>query len=177
MTGVCLFVCVVGPGFDSTSPAFLRSWASQACSSNIRYQALFTHSPKHPIHHAFTSLSANELHPDSPLTSSFRTFPTSHSHLPNPFCITSKSSHSRWNHASASHPYISLLTLISFHPSHLITYLLPDRPAAYLLLSTTLMTLASGVVRSSCLWSTSWLLFPSGQQCSHTGVVCPQIQG
>ena len=25
MTGVCLFVCVVGPGFDSTSPAFVRS--------------------------------------------------------------------------------------------------------------------------------------------------------
>ena len=42
----------------------------------------------------FTSLSANELHPDSPLTSSFRTFPTSHSNLPNSFCITSKSSHS-----------------------------------------------------------------------------------
>ena len=30
MTGVCLLVCVVGPVFDSTSPAFVRSRASQA---------------------------------------------------------------------------------------------------------------------------------------------------
>ena len=51
----------------------------------------------------------------------------SHSHLPKPFCITSKSSHSRWYHASAPHPYISLLTIIDFHPSLSITYLLPDR--------------------------------------------------
>ena len=29
MTGVCLFVCVIGPGFDSTSPAIVRSRASQ----------------------------------------------------------------------------------------------------------------------------------------------------
>ena len=29
MTGVCLFVCVVGPEFDSTSPAFVRRRASQ----------------------------------------------------------------------------------------------------------------------------------------------------
>ena len=36
MTGVCLFVCVVGPGFDSTSPAFVRSRASQAEGSNGR---------------------------------------------------------------------------------------------------------------------------------------------
>ena len=38
------------------------------------------------------------------------------------------------------------------------------------------MTLASGVVRCSRLWSTSQLLRPSGQQCSHSGGVCPQIQ-
>ena len=28
--GECLFVCVVGPGFDSTYPAFVRRRASQA---------------------------------------------------------------------------------------------------------------------------------------------------
>ena len=31
------------------------------------------------------------------------------------------------------------------------------------------MALASGGVRCSCLWSTSQLLRPSGQQCSHSG--------
>ena len=39
------------------------------------------------------------------------------------------------------------------------------------------MTLASGGVRCSRLWSTSQLLRLSGQQCSHSGRVCPQIQG
>ena len=34
-----------------------------------------------------------------------------------------------------------------------------------------------GGVRCSRLWSTSQLLSPSGQQCSHYGGVCPQIQG
>ena len=34
-----------------------------------------------------------------------------------------------------------------------------------------------GGVRCSRLWSTSQLLRPSGQQCSHFGGVCPQIQG
>ena len=34
-----------------------------------------------------------------------------------------------------------------------------------------------GGVRSSRLWSTSQLLRPSGQHCSHSGGVCPQIQG
>ena len=34
-----------------------------------------------------------------------------------------------------------------------------------------------GGVRCSRLWSTSQLLHPSGQQCSHSGGVCPQIQG
>ena len=34
-----------------------------------------------------------------------------------------------------------------------------------------------GGVRCSSLWSTSQLLCPSGQQCSHSGGVCPQIQG
>ena len=34
-----------------------------------------------------------------------------------------------------------------------------------------------GGVRCSRLWSTSRLLRPSGQQCSHSGGVCPQIQG
>ena len=36
MTVVCLFVCVVGPGFNSTSPAFVRSRASQAAESDGR---------------------------------------------------------------------------------------------------------------------------------------------
>ena len=36
MTGVCLFVCVVGPGFDSTSTVFVRSRASHAAGSNDR---------------------------------------------------------------------------------------------------------------------------------------------
>ena len=34
-----------------------------------------------------------------------------------------------------------------------------------------------GGVRCSRLWSTSQLLRPSGQQCSHSGGVCPHIQG
>ena len=34
-----------------------------------------------------------------------------------------------------------------------------------------------GGVRCSRLWSTSQLLRPSGQQCIHSGGVCPQIQG
>ena len=34
-----------------------------------------------------------------------------------------------------------------------------------------------GGVRCSRLWSTSQLLRSSGQQCSHSGGVCPQIQG
>ena len=36
MTGACLFVCVVGPGFDSTSPAFVGSRASHAAGSDGR---------------------------------------------------------------------------------------------------------------------------------------------
>ena len=47
-----------------------------------------------------------------------------------------------------------------------------------LLLSTPLpWPLLVGGVRCSRLWSTSQLLRPSGQQCSHSGGVCPQIQG
>ena len=34
--GGCLFVCVVGPGFDSASPGFVRSIASQAGGSDGR---------------------------------------------------------------------------------------------------------------------------------------------
>ena len=36
MTGVCLFVYVVGLGFDSTYPAFVRNRASQAAGSDCR---------------------------------------------------------------------------------------------------------------------------------------------
>ena len=39
------------------------------------------------------------------------------------------------------------------------------------------MTLASGGVQCSRWWSTSQLLLTSGQQCSHSGGDCPQIQG
>ena len=39
------------------------------------------------------------------------------------------------------------------------------------------LPLLVGGVRCSRLWSTSQLLRPSGQQCSHSGGVCPQIQG
>ena len=37
MTRACLFVCVVGPGFDSTFPVFLRSRASHAAGSDGRF--------------------------------------------------------------------------------------------------------------------------------------------
>ena len=36
MTGVCLFMYVVGTGFDSTSPTFVRSRASQEAGSDGR---------------------------------------------------------------------------------------------------------------------------------------------
>ena len=39
------------------------------------------------------------------------------------------------------------------------------------------MTLASGGSPMFSLVVTSQLLRPSGQQCSHSGGVCPQIQG
>ena len=39
------------------------------------------------------------------------------------------------------------------------------------------MTLASGGVRCSRVWSTSQLLHPSGHQGGHSGGVCPQILG
>ena len=39
------------------------------------------------------------------------------------------------------------------------------------------LTLASGGVRSFRLWSNSPPLRPSGQQCSHSSGVCPQIRG
>ena len=86
---------------------------------------------------AFAFLSSKVLHHVSPLISSFQTFPTSQSHLPILFCLTSKSSHSCWYHGSAPHPYISLFTTIVFHPSLPTTYLLPDLVAAYLTIPST----------------------------------------
>ena len=47
MTGVCLFVSVVGPGFDSTSPAFVRSSASQAARSDGRLAKNGNRPPPH----------------------------------------------------------------------------------------------------------------------------------
>ena len=44
-TGVCLFVCVVGPGFDSTFPAFVKKKASQTARSDDKNQE----SPPPPI--------------------------------------------------------------------------------------------------------------------------------
>ena len=111
-----------------TSDTMLSSYTSDTMLSS--YTILNSQSTIH-----FTSLSVNELLPDLPLTSSFCTFPTFHSHLPKLLCITYKSSHSRWYHASAPHSYISLLTTIVFHPSLPITYLLPDRSAAYVTIS------------------------------------------
>ena len=35
ITGVCLFLCVVGPGFDSTSPTFVRSRARQGATASL----------------------------------------------------------------------------------------------------------------------------------------------
>ena len=49
-------------------------------------------------------------------------------------------------------------------PAVVVVYLLP-------------WPLLVGGVWCSRLWSTSQLLRPSGQQCSHSSGVCPQIQG
>ena len=38
-SGECLFVCVVGPGFDLTSPTFVRSRACQEAASDARLAA------------------------------------------------------------------------------------------------------------------------------------------
>ena len=46
MTGACLFVYVVGPGFDSTSSAFVRSRTSHATGSD-RWLAQKTESGPH----------------------------------------------------------------------------------------------------------------------------------
>ena len=39
MTGVCLFVCVVGPGFDSTSPAFVV-WLTVSSAADMSTKAV-----------------------------------------------------------------------------------------------------------------------------------------
>ena len=70
----------------------------------------------------FASLSSNVLQPVSPMITSFLTFSTSQSHLPIPFCLISKSSHSFCYHANAPQPYISFLTTIPVHPSQPTTY-------------------------------------------------------
>ena len=56
----------------------------------------------------------------------------------------------------------------------LLTYVTPILVVVVYPLSWPLLV---GGVRCSRLWSTSQLLRPSGQQCSHSGGVCPQIQG
>ena len=67
--------------------------------------------------------------------------------------------------SSASHPDGPHGLHPSPHPSlYVVVYPLP-------------WPLLVGGVRCSRLWSTSQLLRPSGQQCSHSGGVCPQIQG
>ena len=91
--------------------------------SNMLYQSLTPNSLQTPlnIHFtiAFASLSSKLLHPVSLLISPFLTFPTSQSHLPIPFCLTSKSSHSPWYHARAPHPDISLFTTILLCQPHI----------------------------------------------------------
>ena len=57
----------------------------------------------------------------------------------------------------------------SFRRSSMYSYVVVVYPLPWPLLV--------GGVRCSRLWSTSQLLRPSGQQCSHSGGVCPQIQG
>ena len=63
------------------------------------------------------------------------------------------------------YPYFFLCSLLQVYPVlSVVVYPLP-------------WPLLVGGVRCSRLWSTSQLLRPSGQQCSHSGGVCPQIQG
>ena len=70
---------------------------------------------------ALASLSSKVLHHVSPLISSFLIFPTSQSHLPIPFCLTSKSSHSCWYmlvfhiHTLACLPPYSSILLCQLH--------------------------------------------------------------
>ena len=56
----------------------------------------------------------------------------------------------------------NIMHMLDNNPSVVVVYPLP---------------LLVGGVRCSRLWSTSQLLRPSGQQCSHFGGVGPQIQG
>ena len=66
--------------------------------------------------------------------------------------------------ASFSSVDLPSIALIVLHSFGCVVYPLP-------------WPLLVGGVRCSRLWSTSQLLRPSGQQCSHSGGVCPQIQG
>ena len=60
-----MLMCVVGPGFDTTAPAFVRSRASQASGTNSR------HAPKNGIGTPFLGHCAmsNPVHAVSFLTS------------------------------------------------------------------------------------------------------------
>ena len=78
-------------------------------------------------------------HPSLLKKVSYNTWINISCNLPIPYCLTYKSSHSCWYHASAPHPYIRLFTTILFHPSLSLptTYLLPDLVAAYLTILST----------------------------------------
>ena len=83
--------------------------------------------------------------------------------------------------ASTSSPKGTTLPLIAVSPPHNVphpTILAPPSPSCVVVVVYPLpWPLLVGGVRCSRLWSTSQLLRPSGQQCSHSGGVCPQIQG
>ena len=49
--GECLFMCVVGPGFDSTSPAIVRSRASPATVFQPRAGCVFLELGDEYAHH------------------------------------------------------------------------------------------------------------------------------
>ncbi|ELU07662.1 hypothetical protein CAPTEDRAFT_207498 [Capitella teleta] len=82
---------------------------------------------------AFTSLSQNELHPDSPCTAAFLTVLSNlHIHRPYSFCILSTFFRTFSFHTNAPEAYITLLTIKLFHASLPTTNLLPDLFAANL---------------------------------------------
>ena len=99
-----LLICLSHSKFTSSH----RPNLSQTCLHLVHHLDLYPTSIRHALPISDTRLSSytilisqstihftylsTELHPESPLTSSFRTFPTSHRHLLNLFCIASKSS-------------------------------------------------------------------------------------
>ena len=78
---------------------------------------------------------------------------------------------------------VSMCSLV-FTLGYTGSYVVPVQSSVYLRILRVLLLsthspwpLLVGGVRCFRLWSTRQLLRPSGQQCSHSGGVCPQIQG